>query len=64
MSSELEEFKALARMYQRSNELDNNTLSYPLLAYYPVERSVTLKRDDAVKYYERKKPNIVIKVKV
>ncbi|MBY8273596.1 AAA family ATPase [Vibrio fluvialis] len=55
VSSELEEFKALASMYQRSNELDNNKLSYPLLAYYPVERSVILKREDAVKYNERKK---------
>jgi predicted ATP-binding protein involved in virulence len=54
ISSHLEEFKSLAGMYQKSNDLEDNKLSYPLLAYYPVERSVVMRREDTTKFSESK----------
>lgn len=54
VSSELEQFKALGGMLQESDKLKGDNFGYPLLAYYPVERSITIKREDLIKKQENK----------
>ena len=53
-SSELEQFKALGGMLQEADKLRGDDFPYPLFAYYPVERSITIKRDEVAKKQEKK----------
>ncbi|HIF5639036.1 TPA: AAA family ATPase [Vibrio parahaemolyticus] len=53
ITSELEQFKALGGMLQESDRLHKDNFSYPLLAYYPVERSVTVKREEVTRKQEK-----------
>ena len=51
--SELEQFKTLGAMYQKANQIAPEDCSFPLLAYYPVERSITTRKDDINRRFER-----------
>lgn len=51
--SELEEFKSYAGMLQASTGIIGDDIPYPLIAYYPVERSFTVKKEDLTKKQER-----------
>ncbi|WP_102341170.1 AAA family ATPase [Vibrio cyclitrophicus] len=53
ISSELEQFKVLGGMLQESDRLHGDDFPYPLMAYYPVERSITFKREDIAKKQEK-----------
>lgn len=56
ISSELEQFKVLGGMLQESDKLYGEDFPYPLLAYYPVERSTLFKREDVTKKHDRSSP--------
>jgi len=61
--SELEQFKVLGSMLQESSRLGDDDFPYPLLAYYPVERSITIKREDVTKKKDQKQyKNILNKI--
>ncbi|MCG9790714.1 AAA family ATPase [Vibrio mediterranei] len=63
VSSELEQFKMLGGMFQESDKLKGNSFPYPLLAYYPVERSITVKREEITRKNEKPlKKNILDKI--
>lgn len=53
INSELEQFKSLASMLQESDRIYDGDFSYPLFAYYPVERSITSKREELAKKQEK-----------
>ncbi|MFH4743979.1 AAA family ATPase [Vibrio diabolicus] len=53
ISSELEQFKVLGGMLQESDRLHGDDFPYPLMAYYPVERSITFKREDITRKQEK-----------
>ncbi|HCG6537994.1 AAA family ATPase [Vibrio parahaemolyticus] len=46
VQSELEQFKLLGAMHQESDRLRGDDFPYPLFAYYPIERTVLIKRED------------------
>lgn len=47
VQSELEQFKVLGAMHQESDRLRGDDFPYPLFAYYPIERTVLIKREEA-----------------
>ncbi|MDO6498186.1 AAA family ATPase [Photobacterium sanguinicancri] len=57
ISSELEQFKVLGGMLQESDRLHGSDFPYPLMAYYPVERSITFKREEITKKQEKQVNN-------
>lgn len=62
ISSELEQFKVLGGMLQESDRLHGRNFPYPLMAYYPVERSITFKREDITKKQEKHRKSLLSKI--
>lgn len=46
VQSELEQFKLLGAMHQEADRLRGDDFPYPLFAYYPIERTLLIKRDE------------------